>query len=62
MKKDKLKKLSFKDLGNYSFQNKLVHVCLKIVLRLIGPERYYSLMRYMGHISSIRNQKSMFIK
>jgi hypothetical protein len=62
IKKDKLKKLSFKDLGNYSFQNKLVHVCLKIVLRLIGPERYYSLMRYMGHISSIRNQKSMFIK
>ena len=62
IKKSKLKKLSFKDLSSYTFQNNLVHVFLKIILRVIGPERYYSLMRYMGHISSIRNQKSMFVK
>ena len=62
IKKSKLKKLSFKDLSRYSFQNNIVHVFLKIILRVIGPERYYSLMRYMGHISSIRNQKSMFVK
>lgn len=60
--KEKPKKLSFKDIGNYSKQDKLFHKFLKIALYLLGPDRYYSFMRYLGHISSIRNQKKMFIK
>jgi hypothetical protein len=62
LKKYKLKKLSFKDLSNFSLQTRIFLIILKFILRIIGPERYYSLMRYLGHISSIRNQKSMFSK
>jgi hypothetical protein len=33
-----------------------VHALLKLTLRLIGPHRYELLMRYLGHISIVRNQ------
>ena len=38
-----------------------VHTLLKLALRLIGPNRYELLMRYLSHISVLRNQ-SVFLK
>jgi hypothetical protein len=34
-----------------------VHSLLKLALRFLGPHRYELLMRYLGHISILRNQK-----
>ena len=33
-----------------------VHALLKVALRLLGPTRYELLMRYLGHITVLRNQ------
>lgn len=38
----------------------MVHHLLKLALRLLGPNRYELLMRYMSHISILRNQ-SVFL-
>jgi hypothetical protein len=38
-----------------------VHSLLKLALRLLGPHKYELLMRYLGHISVLRNQK-VFLK
>jgi hypothetical protein len=38
-----------------------VHTLLKLALRLLGPNRYELLMRYLSHISVLRNQ-SVFLK
>jgi hypothetical protein len=38
-----------------------VHTLLKLALRLIGPHKYELLMRYLGHISILRNQ-SIFLR
>lgn len=33
---------------------------LRLVFRLLGPDRYCTLMNYLGHISSLRNQRRVF--
>lgn len=33
---------------------------LRLVFRVLGPERYCTLMSYLGHISSLRNQRRVF--
>ena len=38
----------------------LVHRLLRLALRALGPHRYELLMRYLGHISVLRNQ-SVFL-
>jgi hypothetical protein len=38
-----------------------VHTLLKLALRLLGPVRYELLMRYLSHISVLRNQ-SIFLR
>ena len=38
-----------------------VHALLKFALRLLGPNKYELLMRYLSHISVLRNQ-SVFLK
>lgn len=38
-----------------------VHALLKLALRLLGPNKYELLMRYLSHISVLRNQ-SVFLK
>jgi hypothetical protein len=38
-----------------------VHSLLKLALRVLGPHKYELLMRYLGHISILRNQK-VFLK
>lgn len=51
---------NFKDLGFFQRYNRLFIAVLKTVLRVVGPDRYFSLMRYLAYISSIRNQRGMF--
>ena len=38
-----------------------IHRILRVALRLLGPNRYELLMRYLGHISVLRNQ-GVFLK
>ena len=54
------KRITFKDMGKFGRQEKAIFVLLRLALRVLGPDRYFALMRYMAHISSIRNQKGVF--
>jgi hypothetical protein len=56
------KRQTFKNLGDYKNQEKVLIYGLKILLFILGPNRYYSLMRYLPYISSVRNQKKMISK
>jgi hypothetical protein len=56
------KRQTFKDLAQYRKHEKVILYCLKLLLLIIGPNRYYSLMRYLPYISSIRNQKGIVSK
>ncbi len=53
---------TFKDLEQYRRQETIILFCLKVLLFLVGPNRYYSFMRYLPYISSIRNQKGLVSK
>jgi hypothetical protein len=52
----KAKRLTAHDIGQYSSYIKIIGFILKILLKLLGANRYFLLMRYLGHVSSIRNQ------
>lgn len=52
----------FKDMGAYGMQIRIIQRGLRIALFFLGPERYFNLMRYLAHISSLRNQVAMFPK
>lgn len=52
----------FKDMGAYGMQIRIIRRALRVALFLLGPERYFNLMRYLAHISSLRNQVAMFPK
>lgn len=52
----KAKRLTAGDLSSYSFQVRLLGLVFRLGLRILGPNRYFSLMRYLAHASSIRNQ------
>lgn len=54
------KRQTFQDVGKYKRPIRFIHVLLRCALRVLGPNRYYMLMRYLGHISSLRNQVEMF--
>jgi len=54
------KRHTFQDLGKFSGPIRFIHILLRLALRVLGPNRYYMLMRYIGHISSLRNQAEMF--
>lgn len=56
------KRETFKDLGHYKNQEKVLIFGLKLLLYIVGPLKYYSLMRYLPHISSIRNQKKLVLR
>lgn len=47
---------NFKDFSKYSFQIWMINKILRLALFILGPERYFNLMRYFSHISSLRNQ------
>lgn len=58
----KSKRHIFKDMGAYKSQIRVINVALRVALYVLGPERYFNLMRYLAHISSLRNQVDMFGK
>ena len=39
---------------------RLIHGCLRLALRILGPDRYVLLMRYLAHVSLSLNQRSVF--
>jgi len=56
------KRHTFRDMNAYSFQIRVINKMLRLSLFLLGSERYFNLMRYLAHISSLRNQTDMFGK
>src|ERR1039458_5021542 len=54
------KQPAFKEIGAYSKSVRAISIMLRYTLRVIGPNRYFFLMRYLAHISSIRNQSDVF--
>jgi|GEM_PF-5540949 len=54
------KRHTFHDVDRFRGSIKIIHVLLRVALRVLGPNRYYMLMRYLSHISSLRNQTDMF--
>lgn len=54
------KRRTFKDIGSESAQVQVINFFLRFALRILGPDRYFDLMRYLSHISSIRNQTEVF--
>lgn len=54
------KRHTFKEINAYGLQIKIINKCLRISLFIVGPERYFNLMRYLAHISSLRNQSDLF--
>jgi hypothetical protein len=53
------KRYTFKDLDKFASVIRISNFCLKIMLRLVGPNRYFSLMKFLVHVSSIRGQKDV---
>lgn len=54
------KRHTFRDMSAYGFQIRVINKMLRVALYLLGPEKYFNLMRYLAHISSLRNQTAMF--
>jgi hypothetical protein len=53
-------KTTWKDFDGQDRRVEMIHRMLKIALRLLGPNRYELLMRYLAHIAVLRNQ-SVFL-
>jgi hypothetical protein len=51
---------TFKEMEEHSRAIRIIAFGLRNILRMFGPNRYFLLMRYMAHISSIRNQGGLF--
>ena len=51
---------TFKSMGQIRHQIKFINILLRCVLYVVGPDRYFNLMRYLAHISSIRKQADLF--
>ena len=58
--KDAPSKLTWKEFNPRDRRVKSVHRGLKLALRVLGPNRYELLMRYLAFISVLRNQ-SVFL-
>jgi hypothetical protein len=54
--------VNFKVQASYSRQQQLITIAFRWVLRLIGPDRYFNLMRYLAHYSSLLNQGDLLRK
>lgn len=50
---------NFKVASGFRKQQRLISMLFRLTLRLLGPDRYFALMRYLGHYSSILNQTDM---
>lgn len=52
----KAPRLTAGDLSRHGLQIKLISYAFKLALWVFGPNRYFLLMRYLAHASSIRHQ------
>jgi Nucleotide-diphospho-sugar transferase len=55
-----VKRNNFKDINVFTRVQSVALFCLKVALKILGPDRYHMLMRYMAFMSSILNQSKMF--
>jgi len=44
------------DMSRYGLQIRVLSYGFKLALWILGPNRYFVLMRYLAYASSIRNQ------
>ncbi len=44
------------DMSRHGLEIRLLSYAFRLALRVLGPNRYFVLMRYLAHASSIRNQ------
>jgi hypothetical protein len=56
------KRETFKDMQTHPTAIRMANRGLAVALRLLGPYRYYALMRYLTYLSSIRKQGELFWK
>jgi hypothetical protein len=54
-------KATWREFSGTDRRVEAVHTLLKLALRLLGPNKYELLMRYLAHIAVLRNQ-SVFLK
>jgi hypothetical protein len=54
--------INFKVQASYSRQQRLITIAFRWILRMIGPDRYFNLMRYLAHYSSLLNQGDLLRK
>lgn len=54
------KRLYAKDVPKFEKQIRAINFVLRLTLKIVGPSRYFNLMRYAAHVSSIREQISIF--
>lgn len=52
----KARRVTAGDLSRHGLQIRLLSYAFKLALWVLGPNRYFVLMRYLAHASSIRNQ------
>jgi hypothetical protein len=55
------KKATWREFRPSDRRVEIVHRCLKMALRVLGPNRYELLMRYLAHIAVLRHQ-NVFLK
>lgn len=53
------KRQNFKSIDDYALQLKVIYFGLRIILKVVGPVRYFALMRLLPQLSSIRNQENV---
>jgi hypothetical protein len=53
---------NFKVQVKYPRQQKLITSTFRVALRLLGPDRYFNLIRYLAHYSSVLNQGDLLRK
>lgn len=54
-----IKRQNFKNMDDYALQLKIIYFALRIILKVLGPVRYFALMRLLPQLSSIRNQEKV---
>lgn len=53
---------NFKVQASYSRQHRILTFAFRLALRVLGPDRYFNLMRYLAHYSSLLNQGDLLNK
>ena len=54
--------VNFKVQADYSWQQRILTAGFRWALRLLGPDRYFNLMRFLAHYSSLLNQGDLLRK